>query len=75
VAAGARLQDPKHALPQIMRHLKAKPRHAMRQSVRIAVVSPLSRAPYEIRAQYIYVRADGSRALDTLLADATVRVP
>jgi hypothetical protein len=31
----ARLQDPKHAVPQIMRHLKAELRHAMRQSVRI----------------------------------------
>jgi len=41
----------------------------------IAVVAPLSRAPYELRAQYIHLRPDGSRQLDTLLADTTVRVP
>ena len=41
----------------------------------IGVVVPLSRAPCELRAQYVYLRPDGSRQLDTLLADTTVRVP
>jgi hypothetical protein len=41
----------------------------------IAVVAPLSPASYELRAQYIHLRPDGSRQLDALLADTTVRVP
>jgi len=41
----------------------------------IAVVAPLSGAPYELRAQYVHLRPDGSRQLATLLADTTVRVP
>jgi len=41
----------------------------------IAVVGPLARAPYELRAHYVHLRPDGSRQLDTLLADTTLRVP
>ena len=41
----------------------------------IAVVGPLARAPYELRARYVHRRPDGTHQLDALLADTILRVP